>query len=114
MKKTVSLTKNYEFMRLYKRGMNQFDYFLATYVTKTKRPGNRLGITVSSKIGNAVVRNRVRRRIKESYLLLENDLKSGYDIVIVARRSAATADFRRILKSLTILLKKAGLYETTV
>ena len=71
---------------------------------------NRFGITVGKKIGNAVKRNRVRRHIYEAFRLYEPTIKTGYDIVIVARVFALDAEFEQHQKVIGIMLKKAGLF----
>ncbi len=81
------------------------------YVVKNKKytDTNRLGISVSKKVGKSVVRSRVTRLIKESYRLSEEDIKQGYDIVVIARVSANGADYKEINKALLALLKKHDL-----
>ena len=79
MKKTVSLKENHLFRRLYNKGRSAVCPELALYVRKNGRSGNRLGLTVSTKVGCAVVRNRVRRRLREIYRLNEDMLTSGVD-----------------------------------
>ena len=113
MKKTVSLNRNTMFLRLYSKGTSCANKYLAVYFLKTKNPdGIRLGITVSKKVGCAVVRNRIKRLIRESYRLNEDKIKSGIDIVIVARRNAAEASYKSISSALLHLLKKLSLMET--
>jgi ribonuclease P protein component len=111
MKKTVSLKLNREFKSLYYRGGSTVSSLLVIYYRKNKKSENRLGLTVSKKTGNAVVRNRVRRLIKENYRLRENLIKDGYDIVIVARPRAADASFAEIGSALVYLLRKSGLIQ---
>lgn len=84
---------------------------LVLYTLPNKSEGNRLGITVRKKMGKAVVRNRVRRKIRESYRLLEEKLPTGYDLCFVARGRAVEADFRKISSSMTYVLKKSGLLQ---
>jgi ribonuclease P protein component len=100
MKKTVALTENYMFRRLYNRGKCQVQPHVAVYAAKNRSPGNRLGITASKKLGNAVQRNRARRLIAEAYRLIEDELPSGLDIVVVARNRAVGAKMQAVRTSL--------------
>lgn len=83
---------------------------LVLYYLKNNLPYNRIGFTVSKKMGKAVVRNKIKRRIKESYRLNEHKFKIGYDFVIVSRARAAIASYLDIEKSLLKLFSKAGLF----
>ncbi|MEM5779752.1 MAG: ribonuclease P protein component, partial [Lawsonibacter sp.] len=85
MKHTVSLKQNHEFRRLYNKGKSAVSPFFAIYCRKTGRPHSRLGITAGVKLGNAVKRNYVRRRIRALYRTNEGAFLPGYDIVVVAR-----------------------------
>ncbi len=110
MKKTVSLNKNTMFLRVYSKGRSCANKYLAVYTLKARRvPGVRLGITVSKKVGCAVVRNRIKRLIRESYRLNESKIKNGMDIVVVARKNAAGADYKSISGALLALLSKLSL-----
>ena len=79
---------------------------LVVYVIANQRPVNRLGISVSKKVGKSVVRSRVTRLIRESYRLMEDDIKPGFDIVVISRVMAKDAPFFEIQGSLRHLLKK--------
>ena len=109
MKSTISIKENREFSYLYRRGEVITSDCLVLYFRKNRLKINRLGITASKKVGKAVIRNRVRRRIKESYRFIEDRIPLGYDFIIVARSTAAEADYRKILSALQFMLKKAGL-----
>lgn len=109
MKHTVSLKRNREFRRLYAKGKSAVSPYLAVYCRKNRLEQSRLGITVGSKLGNAVKRNRVRRRIREVYRLSEVNLLPGYDLVVVARTRAQGAPFSVLEKSFLQLSKKLGL-----
>jgi ribonuclease P protein component len=100
MTKTESLKENYLFRRLYKIGKSSVQPHIAVYTRKNRLGRNRLGITATKKIGNAVERNRARRLIKEAYRLSEDQLPTGVDIVIVARQRAVTAGMQEVRKSL--------------
>ena len=100
MKFTDTIKKNHEFRRLYAKGKSAVNPYLAVYARHTHRPENRIGLTVSTKLGCAVVRNRVRRRLRELYRLHETEFRPGTDLVIVARGRAVGADFRKLERAL--------------
>ena len=106
MKFTTPLTKNHEFKRLYNKGKNAASQCAVVYCRRNGRPDNRLGITVSTKLGGAVRRNRIRRRLKEVYRLNEKLLLSGYDIVIIARMRSLFIKFQELESSVLSLFKK--------
>lgn len=110
MQNTVSIKENRDFTRLYKSGKFYSSDCLILYVRKNRLDQNRLGVTVSKKVGKAVVRNRVRRRIKESYREIESRISASYDFVVVARGKAAECDYKKIRSALIYLMRKAGLY----
>ena len=109
MKFTITLKQNHEFRRLYSKGNSTAAPCLALYCRKNKRGYNRIGYTVSNKIGNAVVRNRIRRRLREIYRLHESEFNLGFDIVVVARTRAANADYHRLEKELLRSFDRLGL-----
>ena len=111
MKITVSLKENHLFRRLYQKGKTAADSRLALYVRPNGREGNRLGLTVSTKLGHAVVRNRTRRRLREVYRLHEDELVRGRDVVIVARVRAASSTYQQLEKSFLYLAKKLDLLQ---
>jgi ribonuclease P protein component len=96
VKHTVAIKQNHLFQRLYRRGKSAAAPCLALYVRGNGQPGNRLGLTVSTKVGGAVVRNRVRRRLREIYRAHEGELKQGLDLVVVARVRAGHSRYRRL------------------
>lgn len=99
------MTENYMFRRLYKVGKNAVTPYVAVYTKKNRKKHNRLGITVTKKIGNAVQRNRARRLIAEAYRLLEDDIPVGLDIVIVARKKTVYAKMQDVKASLSQALR---------
>ena len=108
MKFSSSLKLNHIFRRLYAtKGVA--NGFLVLYARKNRTNGNRVGITVSKKLGKAHIRNRTRRRIREVYRLNEEKFRPGWDIVVVARSKAVDAPFDALTKSYLSLAKKAGL-----
>jgi len=109
MEFTVALTKNYEFRRLYNKGKSSASKFVAIYCMKNYSPMNKLGITVSTKIGGAVERNRIRRRLKEIYRINEHILRKGFSIVIVARQRSKSANWDELQASVLYLFSKLNL-----
>ena len=110
MRKTLSVTRNSLFKRLYSKGKSAASYDIVIYTLVNKSGGNRLGITVSTKIGSAVVRNRIRRRLKEAYRTIENNIPDGINLVIVARSAAKDKKMPELRDSLEKLLRKNNLW----
>ena len=108
MKYSSSLKLNHIFQRLY-RTQGQANGLLVLYARKNRTGTNRVGITVSKKLGKAHIRNRVRRRIREVYRLNEEKFQSGWDIVVVARARAIDADFEKLTRAYLQLAEKAGI-----
>ena len=109
MKTAVTLKKNHEFRRLYQKGRSAGDRSMGLYCRKNTLGHNRLGITVSVKLGGAVVRNRARRRLREVYRLSAPRLVQGWDIVLVARTRCLSADFTELTAAYLRLAGKLGL-----
>ena len=119
MKPAVTIKENYEFRRMYAKGKSAVTPNLVMYCRKNNRKNNRLGVTVSTKLGHAVVRNRARRRLRELFRLSQPDMLQGYDVLLVARHRTARApyrmlqrDYRRAAKKLGLLIENAGQEET--
>ena len=108
MEFSTSLKLNHIFQRLY-RTQGYANSCMVLYVRKNRTATNRVGITVSKKLGHAVVRNRVRRRLREVYRLHEDQFCPGYDIVLVARTRAIRADFGTLTDACLSLAEKAGI-----
>ena len=100
MKYSTSLKKNRDFQNVYKNGRSKANKYLVMYVLENGSSLNHLGISVSKKVGNSVVRHHLTRLIRESYRLHEEMFHSGWDIVIVARPSAAEMDFQQAKSAL--------------
>ena len=113
MKNTLSIKLNRDFKRLYYRGGCLGSDILVIYYKKNNLKSNRLGITVGTKIGGAVIRNRVKRLIRESYRLIESEINPYYDIVIVARSKCAEVDYKAVSGTLKRLLKKSGIIKNS-
>lgn len=108
MKFTDTMKKNYEFQRLYSKGRSAATPYLVVYVRKTKRQRCRIGFTVSTKLGKAVVRNRVRRRLREIYRLNEDRIVRGTEFVVVARVRAVHASYRELENAFLSACAKLG------
>ena len=111
MKFSSSLKLNHIFQRLY-HTKGAADGNLVLYARKNRTECNRVGITVSKKLGKAHIRNRTRRRIREVYRLNEDRFKPGWDIVVVARTRCIGADFRKLTKASLALAEKAGILQS--
>ncbi len=105
-----SLKLNHIFQRLY-RSNGQANAYFVLYARHNRMDVNRLGITVSKKLGKAHIRNRVRRRIREIYRLNEDQFQPGWDIVVVARNKSVDADFEKMTKAFLQLAEKAGILQ---
>lgn len=105
MRFSESLKKNHQFQFVYKYGKSYANKYLVMYVKENGADRNRIGISVSKKVGNSVVRHRVTRLVRESYRLHEAVFNSGLDIVIVARASAASVGYEEIESALLHLGK---------
>lgn len=106
MNKFTSIVKNRDFLRLYKKGSYYVGRYMVVYIQKNTTGTNRLGITVSKKVGNSVKRNRIRRLIKENFRNYVNYLDGSIDIVIVSRSSEEMPDYFMIKREMKFLLKK--------
>lgn len=113
--KEEKIRKNIEFRAVYKRGKSFSNQLLVLYVYKNYQNKslnlNRVGISVSKKVGKSVIRSRVKRLISESYRLNREGLKTGHDFVFIARNAAKDKSYAEIESALKNLFKKAGLYD---
>ena len=110
MKFSKALKLNHIFRRLYATS-GHANSCLVLYARKNNTDTNRVGITVSKKLGKAVVRNRIRRRVREVYRLNESRFAPGWDIVVVARSRCLTASFEKLTQSYLALAEKAGILQ---
>ena len=105
MKNYVSLKKNIEFQKVYKEGKIKANKYLVMYVLPNNLSINRLGISVSKKVGNSVVRHRLTRLIREIYRLNCNMFNSGLDIVVVVKTTARDENYHTIESAIMHLSK---------
>ena len=111
MQHTVTIKKNHEFRRLYSKGRSFAAPSLVLYARPNRQPINRIGFTVTVKLGHAVIRNRIRRRLREIYRLHENELKCGQDLIVVARSRAVDAAYADLERDFLYASEKLGLRE---
>ena len=109
MKFSSSLKLNHIFRRLYHTS-GQADSYLVLYARKNRTAENRVGITVSKKLGHAVVRNRARRRLRELFRLSQGQMLQGYDVLLVARGKTARIPHRYLKRDYEAAVKKLGLF----
>ena len=106
MRKDQRLTKTKDFAAVRREGISWSDPLLVLIARPNSLDVTRFGFSVSSRVGNAVVRNRIKRRLREAARL--NQVQNGWDLVLIARQNASSADFHRLSQSLTNLLERAG------
>ena len=106
--------KDYEIFRRLYSSSGHGNSYLVLYARRNRSATNRVGVTVSKKLGCAVVRNRVRRRLREIYRLHEDRFSPGWDIVVVARSRCVNAPFDKLTEAYLSLAQKAGILEDTV
>ena len=109
MDRRFTLKKNSDFRRLYSKGKSAVDPYMVVYCRKNGTANKRVGFTVSVKLGHAVVRNRVRRRLREIYRLNSHLLKEGWDLVIVARARCVNGKYSRMNDAFLSLCDKLHL-----
>ncbi len=112
MKFSAPLKLNHIFRRLYATN-GYANGYLVLYARRNRLGQNRVGITTGKKLGHAVVRNRVRRRLREVYRLNEEKFQPGWDIVVVARSKSISAKFSDLTVGYLSLARKAGILQET-
>lgn len=106
MKITVPIKKNREFTKIYKKSKFYVGKYLILYLLENTLQVNRIGITISRKVGNSVKRNRIRRLVKENYRLFELHLMGHHDYVFVAKKNDCIPNFVELKKEMKYLFKK--------
>ena len=109
MQITRSIKHNYEFRRVYNGGRSAVSGLMAVYCRRNRGGDSQLGITVGTKVGKAVIRNKVRRRLREIYRLHESAICRGFDIVIVARVKSRYATYGELERDFLRLTDKLDL-----
>lgn len=111
MKFSESLKKNRDFQVVYKKGKSFGNKYLVMYVLPNELGKNRIGISVSKKVGNSIVRHHLTRLIRESYRLHEEQFLCGYDVIVIARTTAKDRSYHEIESALIHLGKLHNIYE---
>ena len=111
MQFSSSLKLHHIFRRLYRKGSSAANRYLVLYYRRNGSNENRIGLTVGAKLGCAVRRNRMRRRLREIYRLNEGRFRRGYDIVVVARSRAMDAPYAELEKAYLALAEKLSLLQ---
>lgn len=112
MKFSESLKKNKDFQTVYRQGKSYANKYLVLYIMENQTKKNRIGISVSKKVGNSVVRHHLTRLIRESYRLQEECFQRGYDLVVIARQSAKDVTYKEMESALIHLGKLHKIYKT--
>ena len=105
MQFSESLKKNKDFQKVYRNGTSYGNKYLVMYLLKNKLERNRIGISVSRKVGNSIIRHHITRLVRESYRLHEEDFYCGFDIVVIARVAAKGKSYWEIESALIHLGK---------
>ena len=100
MKFSDSLKKNRDFQKVYRKGKSYANKYFVMYVLKNETEQNRIGISVSKKVGNSVIRHHLTRLVRESYRLHEEMFNSGLDIVVIARATAKDISYHQVESAL--------------
>ena len=106
LKKTYRLTRRNDFRRVYARGKSAANYSMVLYVAPSRNQTMRIGFSVSKKIGKAVVRNRVKRLMRESAFHLLDSFDEKKDYVFIARNGIKEKNLIEIEKQMSSLLKR--------
>ena len=109
MKAEITVKENYEFRRIYRKGKSVVTPYLVIYCQKNRQGKTRLGVTVSTKLGKAVIRNRARRRLREVWRLHLPQMQPGWDIVLVARSRCVEGIYQKMEKAYLRALEELGL-----
>ncbi|MBC8590883.1 ribonuclease P protein component [Wansuia hejianensis] len=107
MEKQYRLRKNMEFKKVYDCGKNYWNRNLIMYVKTNNLDKTRVGYTITKKIGNSVVRNKIRRRMKEIYRLNFHNIKEGYDIVFIPKKNVVNMSYDQLENSFLHIMNMA-------
>ena len=108
MDKRFRIRKNMEFKEIYKYGKNYWNKNLILYIRKNNLEETRVGFTISKKMGNAVTRNKIRRRMKEAYRLNFYNVKEGYDLIFIPKKHIIDISYGELENSIKHIIKISG------
>src|SRR5574344_1259323 len=108
--RNINSLKNNEFQEIYKNGKSYANRYLVMYVLENRKGESKLGISISKKVGNSIVRHRLARLIRESYRLNIKMFNSGLNIIVIARQSAKDKGFKEIESAFLHLIRLHGVY----
>jgi len=106
MKKFPSIKKNDDYKTVYKKGRSLANSLIVVYILKNGQAENRIGISVSKKVGNSIVRHRLTRLVREAFRLNNDSLQQGYDLVVVLRDAAKGLGFEEINQAFISLCRR--------
>jgi len=113
VKKRYRIRENQHFQKIRRRGVSHSDKLLVICLLPNHLPYSRFGFSISSRIGNAVVRNQIKRRLREAVRLRMDSIEPGWDVVFIARRPIRYADYHKIDTACARLLRRAHLLRAT-
>jgi len=111
MKRCFRITKNFEFINVYRAGRRWSCPYFSMYVKKNDLGRTRLGVSISKKVGKSVVRNRLKRRIKEIFRNNFKNIKKGFDVVISAKPEIAKTEYLKIAREIRNTLKRGRIWD---
>lgn len=109
MNKVYSLKNNQDFKKIYKTGKNYWNRNLILYVRKNDQEVNRVGYSITKKVGNSVIRNKIRRRMKEIYRLNLLNLDEGYDLIFIPKKNVTEISYRELESAMLHIIKLTGI-----